>query len=55
MRFRKFDGLVKSRSYPDFVIPAKAGIQLNQEILGSRFRGSDGVLNIYETVSFYVG
>jgi hypothetical protein len=34
------DGLVKSRFYPVFVIPAKAGIQLNQEVLGSRLRGS---------------
>ena len=37
----KIDGLVKSRFYPVFVIPAKAGIQLNQAVLGSRLRGSD--------------
>jgi hypothetical protein len=36
------DGLVKSRFYPVFVIPAKAGIQLNQAVLDSRLRGSDG-------------
>jgi len=36
------DGFVKSRFYPVFVIPAKTGIQLNQEVLGSRLRGSDG-------------
>jgi len=36
------DGLIKSRFYPVFVIPAKAGIHLNQEVLGSRLRGSDG-------------
>ena len=36
------DGFVKSRFYPLFVIPAKAGIQLNQEVLDSRLRGSDG-------------
>jgi len=36
------DDLVKSRFYPVFVIPAKAGIQLNQAFLGSRLRGSDG-------------
>jgi hypothetical protein len=38
----KYDGFVKSHFYPDFVIPAKAGIQLNQAVLGSRLRGSDG-------------
>jgi hypothetical protein len=37
-----FDDLVKSRLYPVFVIPAKAGIQVNQAALGSRLRGSDG-------------
>jgi hypothetical protein len=37
-----FDGFVKSRFYPVFVIPAKAGIQLNQAVLDSRLRGSDG-------------
>ena len=36
------DNLVKSRFYAVFVIPAKAGIQLNQAVLGSRLRGSDG-------------
>ena len=36
----KFDGFVKSRFYLVFVIPAKAGIQLNQAVLGSRLRGS---------------
>ena len=38
----KVDDLVKCRSYAVFVIPAKAGIQLNQAVLGSRLRGSDG-------------
>jgi uncharacterized membrane protein YcgQ (UPF0703/DUF1980 family) len=36
------DGFAKSRFYPVFVIPAKAGIQLNQAVLDSRLRGSDG-------------
>jgi hypothetical protein len=36
------DDFVKSRFYSIFVIPAEAGIQLNQAILGSRLRGSDG-------------
>jgi hypothetical protein len=46
-----FDGFVKSRFYPGFVIPAKAGIQLNQAVLGSRRRGSDGFLTFCETIS----
>jgi hypothetical protein len=37
-----FEDLAKSGFYPDFVIPAKAGIQVNQSVLGSRLRGSDG-------------
>jgi hypothetical protein len=41
----KNDGFVKSRFSPDFVIPAKAGIQLDQATLGSRLRGSDGFSN----------
>jgi hypothetical protein len=36
------DDLEKSRFYAVFVIPAKAGIQLNQAVLGSRLRGGDG-------------
>jgi hypothetical protein len=36
------DGLVKCLLYRVFANPAKAGIQLNQEVLGSRLRGSDG-------------
>jgi hypothetical protein len=46
--------MVKSRSHPDFVIPVKAGIQLSQRVLGSRLRGSDGVLTIYETIKFFL-
>ena len=42
LRGTEYDGLVKSRFYPLSVIPAKAGIQLNQEVLDSRLRGSDG-------------
>jgi hypothetical protein len=38
----KIDDLVKSRFHAVFVIPAKAGIQLNQAGLDSRLRGSDG-------------
>jgi hypothetical protein len=44
------DGLVKSRFHPVFVIPAKAGIQLNQAVLGSRLRGSDGFSIFYEFI-----
>jgi len=39
----KVDKLVKSRKAPVIVIPAKAGIQGNQSVLDSRFRGSDGL------------
>jgi hypothetical protein len=42
MENMNFDELAKSRFYPVFVIPAEAGIQLNQSVLGSRLRGSDG-------------
>ena len=38
-----FDEFVKSQKSPVFVIPAKAGIQGNQSLLDSRFRGSDGL------------
>jgi len=38
----KFDKLVKSQALSVLVIPAKAGIQGNQSLLDSRFRGSDG-------------
>jgi hypothetical protein len=37
----KLDELVKSQNSIKFVIPAKAGIQSNQAVLGSRLRGSD--------------
>jgi hypothetical protein len=36
------DGFVKSRNCLKFVIPVKAGIQLNQAVLGSPLRGIDG-------------
>ncbi len=35
------DEFVKSRKCPIIVIPAKAGIQLAQVVIDSRFRGSD--------------
>jgi hypothetical protein len=38
----KIDDLVKNRNSLNFVIPAEAGIQLNQAVLDSRLRGSDG-------------
>jgi hypothetical protein len=41
-RANRIDQFVKSRFLPDFVIPVKMGIQLNQAVLGSRLRGSDG-------------
>ena len=39
----KFDEFVKSQKLSDFVIPAEAGIQGNQQLLDSRLRGSDGL------------
>jgi len=48
-----FDGLVKSHVYPFFVIPPKAGIQLNQEVLGSRLRGSDGFSDFLRDHQFW--
>jgi hypothetical protein len=38
-----FDSLVKSRKWPLFVIPAKAGIQCFQMLMDSGFRRSDGL------------
>jgi hypothetical protein len=35
--------LIKSRLYPEFVIPAKARILLNQLVLGTGPRESDGL------------
>jgi len=43
IRSNIFDGFGKSRFSPDFVILAKAGLQLNQAVLGSRLRGSDSL------------
>ena len=39
----KVDEFVKSHKSLVFGIPAKAGIQGNQSLLDSRFRGSDGL------------
>jgi len=39
----RVDKLAKSRKAPVVVIPAKAGIQGNQVVMDSRFRGSDGL------------
>ena len=36
-----FDGVVKSRNSIEFVIPAKAGIQLFQDVLDPGFRRGD--------------
>jgi hypothetical protein len=38
---KKFDELVKSRNSLEFVIPAKAGIQLIQDVLDPGFRRGD--------------
>ncbi|MBL7226175.1 MAG: hypothetical protein ISS59_08565 [Desulfobacteraceae bacterium] len=39
----RIDGFVKSQKAPVVVIPAKAGIQENQPLMDSRFRGSGGL------------
>jgi hypothetical protein len=43
----KYDDFVKSRFFPVFVIPAEAGIQLNQAVLDFRPRGSDGLSGFF--------
>ena len=40
-KLSKFDELVKSQKAPHIVIPVKTGIQENQPLMDSRFRGSD--------------
>jgi len=40
---KKIDELVKSQKKPVIVIPVKTGIQRNQVLMDSRFRGSDGL------------
>jgi hypothetical protein len=40
-----FDGLVKSRDFIEFVIPAKAGIQLFHDVLDPGFRRGDGLFD----------
>jgi len=39
----KIDEFVKSQKAPVIVIPVKTGMQENQLIMDSRFRGSDGL------------
>ncbi len=45
-----YDGFVKSKSLPFYVIPAKAGIQSFQLFLDSRFHGSDDFQTFYEFI-----
>ncbi len=45
----KFDDLVKSRNIINFVIPAKAGIQLFHDVLDPGFRRGDGVFDFLRT------
>jgi hypothetical protein len=42
-RLSNDDELVKSQEAPVIVIPVKTGIQENQALMDSRFRGSDGL------------
>ena len=46
-----FDGLVKSRKTPIFVIPAEAGIQSNQGIWTPAFAGVTALGTFYEAVN----
>jgi hypothetical protein len=46
------DEFVKSQKSPVFVIPANAGIQGNQSLLDSRFRGSDGLGDFLRVCQF---
>ncbi|OGP89316.1 MAG: hypothetical protein A2157_10445 [Deltaproteobacteria bacterium RBG_16_47_11] len=42
----------KKSNFLQFVIPAKAGIQLFQSVLDSGFRRSDGFRTFYKTIIF---
>ena len=53
--FVNFDGIVKSRKIPVFVIPAQAGIQENQILLDSRLRGGDGFQDFLQDHQAYWG
>ena len=43
MHYSSTDELVKSQKATVIVIPVKTGIQENQLLMDSRFRGSDGI------------
>jgi hypothetical protein len=45
-----FDVFVKSPICPLFVIPAKAGIQLFQVVMDSRFCGSDSIFEFLRSI-----
>ncbi len=47
-----YDGFVKSKNLPFYVIPAKAGIQSFKLVLDSRFHGSDGIFVFFKAVIF---
>jgi hypothetical protein len=51
-RFDKFDDLVKSLKLRFPVIPAKAGIQLSQDVLDPGFRRGDVEETFYEIIKF---
>ena len=50
-----FDELVKSRKMPFFVIPAKAGIKLIQDVLDPGFRRGDDQRDFLRTHQFWAG
>jgi hypothetical protein len=49
IKWPKFDELVKSRKMPFSVIPAKAGIQLIQDVLDPGVRRGDGQRDFLRT------
>ena len=54
----RLDGFVKSQKAPVIVIPVKTGIQENQLLMDSRFRGSDGpgdFLRVCQGLKFEIG
>ena len=47
---QNWDGVAKSRNSIEFVIPAKAGIQLFQDVLDPGFRRGDDPRDFYEAI-----
>ena len=54
LRLITFDGFVKSRRNPSYVIPAKAGIQFFKQLYFSWTPAFAGVTTFYELVNFSI-